>query len=59
MARVEVQIDCSPGEFRRLAGQPALLPLYEAVALRLERFLVRQIATIEIPGARVPAVREP
>jgi hypothetical protein len=59
MARVEVQIDCSPGELRRLAGQPELLPLYEAVALRLERSLVRQVAAIGIPGDQAPAMSEP
>jgi hypothetical protein len=56
MARVDVSIECSPGEFRRLAGRPHLLPVYEALALGLERFLVYRIADL---GAGTGAAAEP
>lgn len=46
MARIDMRIDCSPSEFRRLTGQPELLLIYEVLALRLERCLMRQIAAI-------------
>lgn len=38
--RIDVRIDCSPDEARRLLGQPALLPLYETMALARERWLM-------------------
>lgn len=43
-SRIDVRIDCSPDEARRLLGQPALLPLYETMALARERWLMAVVA---------------
>jgi hypothetical protein len=59
MARVDMRIDCSPGEFRRLVSQPELLLIYEVLALRLERCLMRQIAAILMPGEELPSMTGP
>lgn len=41
---MDVRIDASPDELRRLLGQPALLPLYETLALAFERWLMALVS---------------
>lgn len=39
-----MRIEVSPDELRRLLGQPALLPLYETLALAFERWLMALVS---------------
>jgi hypothetical protein len=47
--QISTRIDCSPTEARRLIGQPDLLPLYQTVAVLIERWIMAQVARLE-PG---------
>lgn len=50
--RVQVRIDGSPDEARRLLGQPALLALHETLALLRERWLMALLSSGVMPADR-------
>jgi hypothetical protein len=41
--RITFRIDCSANEFRRLGGQPDLLPLVELAGVAMERWLQARV----------------
>lgn len=45
--RINLRIDCSANELRRLGGQPDLLPLVELVGVMMERWLQTRVLAVE------------
>lgn len=49
--RIDLRIDCTANEFRRLGGQPDLLPLAELVGVAMERWLQARILAVELAAS--------
>jgi hypothetical protein len=50
--RLEVKVDCTPSEYRRLIGGPDILPICDGVSVEYNLWLILALTDIADPAGR-------